>query len=84
MNKIMDFMDKPVIKVLTGMRRSGKSTLMELTMQALLSRNIKEQNLIYINFESLRYERLKDYSALYDELTAKASSVGGRLYILLD
>lgn len=61
MQQIRDFMDKPVIKIITGMRRSGKSALLELTRQELLGRSIDEKNIISINFESMRYEALKEY-----------------------
>lgn len=84
MRLIRDFMNKPVIKVITGMRRSGKSALLELTRQELLSRGINENNIIFFNFESLRYEALKDYKALYSEIAAKADLADGRIYILLD
>ena len=43
MQQIRDFMDKPVVKVLTGMRRSGKSALLELTQEELLSRGWNRQ-----------------------------------------
>lgn len=84
MRVIRDFMDKPVVKIITGMRRSGKSALLELTRQELLSRGIKNTNIIFINFESLRYEALKDYKALYSEIVKKAEQTDGRVYILLD
>lgn len=84
MRLIRDFMNKPVVKVITGMRRSGKSALLELTRQELLSRGINENNIIFFNFESLRYEALKDYKALYSEIAAKAHLADGRIYILLD
>lgn len=84
MKQIIDFMDKPVIKVLTGMRRSGKSTLMQLAVQELIDRKIEENNIIYINFESLRYERLKNYHELYDEIYKKTKISQGKLYIFLD
>lgn len=84
MRLIRDFMDKPVVKIITGMRRSGKSALLELTRQELLSRGVNEKNIVFINFESLRYEALKDYKALYAEIAAKAEQTDGRVYILLD
>ena len=59
MRLIRDFMDKPVIKIITGMRRSGKSALLELTRQELLDRGVDRKNIIFINFESLRYEALR-------------------------
>ena len=78
MQQIRDFMDKPVVKVLTGMRRSGKSALLELTQEELLSRGVSRQNIIFMNFESLRYESLKNYKALYEEITARVEQTDGR------
>ena len=51
MQQIRDFMDKPVVKVLTGMRRSGKSALLELTQEELFSRGVSRQNIIFMNFQ---------------------------------
>ena len=66
MSFIRNFIDKPVIKVLTGMRRCGKSSLLKLTYEEILKRNsVDEKNILYFNFESLEYESLKDYKALY-------------------
>ena len=45
MRLIRDFMDKPVIKIITGMRRSGKSALLELTRQELLDRGVDRKNI---------------------------------------
>lgn len=84
MRQIRDFMDKPVVKIITGMRRCGKSALLELTRQELLSRGIGTQNIISINFESLRYEALKDFRALYAEISSRAEKADGKLYVLLD
>ena len=84
MGQIRDFMDKPVVKVITGMRRCGKSALLELTRQELLQRGIPAQNIIAMNFESLRYEHLKEYKALYHEVLKATCNAEGRLYILLD
>lgn len=84
MQQIRDFMDKPVVKVLTGMRRSGKSALLELTQEELLSRGVSRQNIIFMNFESLRYESLKNYQALYAEITTRVEQTEGRVYLLLD
>ena len=84
MQQICDFIDKPVIKIITGMRRSGKSVLLDLTKQELLKRNIPKENIIMMNFESLRYEELKDYKALYKAVLNKTEKLHGRIYILLD
>ena len=66
MSVIRNFIDKPVIKVLTGMRRCGKSSLLILTYEEILKRKyVDEKNILNFNFESLEYESLKDYKALY-------------------
>ena len=84
MKQIRDFIDRPVIKVLTGMRRSGKSVLLEMIKNELLSRGVAPENIVSINLESLRYEHLKEYHTLYNEIGKRASQVQGRLYLLLD
>ena len=84
MQQICDFMDKPVIKVITGMRRCGKSALLELTRDELKARGVPNENIIYINFESLRYEHLKEYRSLYQEVSKRVEGVEGKVYILLD
>ena len=84
MQQIRDFMDKPVIKVLTGVRRSGKSALLLLTIEELKKRKIPDNNIIHINFESLKYERLKDFHLLYEEISHRVESASGRIYIFLD
>ena len=60
--QIVQFVDKPVIKVLTGMRRVGKSTLLTIIKDEVL-KNISDKNKIYLNFES---------AELFDITTAKA------------
>lgn len=84
MSKIRDFIDKPLIKVISGIRRSGKSMLLMLVRDELLERGINKENIIYINFESLQYIHLKDYLTLYNEIKLKADKEKGKLYILLD
>lgn len=84
MNQIRDFIDKPVIKVITGMRRCGKSVMLQLTRDELTSRGVKENQIFYVNFESLKYEELKDYKKMYLAVSEAAQDAGGRLYILLD
>ena len=84
MQQIRDFIDKPVVKVITGMRRTGKSALLEMTIDELIQRGVRKENTFYANFESLRYEKLKDYRALYEAVSQAAEAADGKLYILLD
>lgn len=84
MKQILDFMDKPVVKVITGMRRSGKSVILELTMEEVRRRGAEEKQIFYANFESLQFEDLKNYKALYQAITAAAKAANGRLYLFID
>ncbi len=81
---IGDYIDTPVIKVLTGMRRSGKSFLLMLLKDELSKRGVSSENILYLNFESMQCEHLKEYHTLYAEVRKRAENVEGRLYILLD
>ena len=71
--KIVPFIDKDVIKVLTGIRRSGKSVMLKLLMEELKKRKINENQFIYINFENLKYGNLKNYEKLYDFILNKVN-----------
>ena len=84
MSFIRNFIDKPVIKVLTGMRRCGKSSLLKLTYEEILKRNsVDEKNILYFNFESLEYESLKDYKALYKYIREIRDKSAGKFYFHL-
>jgi len=65
LNAIEAFIDKPVVKVLKGMRRVGKSVLMRLLIERLVNRGVPVANILYINKESLQFDELKDYRDLY-------------------
>ena len=84
LKKIRNLIDKPVIKVITGMRRSGKSMILKLISQELLERGISSQNIIYINFESLMFSDLTEFRALYNHVIEKSQTLIGKVYILLD
>lgn len=81
--KIAPFVDKPFIKILTGLRRSGKSFLLALLRKHLQERGIDEDQIIDINFESLQYIELKKAENLYAHI-AKRINKGRRTYIFLD
>ena len=84
LKKIRNFIDKPVIKVITGMRRSGKSMILKLISQELLEKGILSQNIIYINFESLMFSDLTKFKTLYNYIIEKSKTLTGKVYILLD
>lgn len=81
--KLLGWKDEQVIKVVTGIRRCGKSTLLRQYQDALRQRGVSEEQIISVNFEELENEPLLDYRALYDHI--KARLCGGRMtYIFLD
>lgn len=84
MKQIRNYMNTPVVKVITGMRRSGKSVMLELIAEELRKQSVGDNNIVYINFESLRFAKLKKDMLLYEHLTELAERADGRMYILLD
>ena len=83
MDKIMTYVDTPFVKVLTGIRRSGKSTIMKMIMEKLENeRHIPKENIISMRFDSMEYE---DMTAKQMFETIKAGlSDQGRTYLFLD
>ena len=82
--KIKPFMDKPVIKVITGMRRSGKSVILRQLRNKLLVRRIAEKRILYLNFESQSLNALTDGKALYKYIAGWVKKTSGPLYLMLD
>ena len=83
LNQLEIFMDKPFIKILTGIRRSGKSSVLLLLRERLILRNISSEQIIHLNFESFSTIGLRDSLNLYQHITGFIQK-GKRFYILLD
>ena len=75
--------DQDVIKVVSGVRRCGKSTLFELFKQELLASGVKANQIISINFEDLEFEPLQEYHALHEYIVERLISETP-MYIFLD
>ena len=84
LEEIKKYINKPIIKVITGMRRSGKSMILKLIQEELQNIGIVKENIIYMNFESLIFMDIKDFEALYKHIIEKTSDKKGKIYILLD
>ncbi len=85
MRKIRPLMNTPVVKVFTGVRRCGKSVMMELVRAELLKQGVAEDRTLFLNFESGSDPRVRSAEtvrAAIQELTARAGS--GRVYLFLD
>ena len=81
--QITQFVDKPVIKVLTGMRRVGKSTLLTMIKDEIL-KNIPDNNKIYLNFESAELFDITTAKALHTYLQPLIKRTKGKIYFFFD
>ena len=66
---LMEWKEKQVIKVVTGIRRCGKSTLFDLFRDYLKNDGVSDEQIISINFEDIEFEELHNYKALYSYVT---------------
>jgi hypothetical protein len=82
LNKLIDFKDKDVIKVVTGVRRCGKSTLFALFVEYLKENGVDEKQIISVNLESVEYDGLRDYKSLHEYISSKLNS--GMNYVFID
>lgn len=83
LKKMIDAKDTEFIKVITGVRRSGKSTLLLMFKDYLLKNRIKKDNIIHINFESALYDNIKNYKDLYQYIKERIKN-NNKIYLLLD
>ena len=83
LDQLLLWKDQNIIKVLTGIRRSGKSTILKLFQQYLMQNGIDQNQIISINFEEMEYEELLDYKKLYQYIKERFVE-DKRMYIFLD
>ena len=81
--KLLPFKDKKIVKIITGVRRSGKSTLLELYQNELKQQGVKAAQIQNINMEDLNNEPLKDYHKLYEQII-KNLAPNKKNYVFLD
>ena len=85
LEKLRGFIDQPeLVKIMTGLRRSGKSVMMELLREELKKKGVSPDNMIVINFEDMNFDYLKEAKVLHDYLKSKMDAVVGRAYLFLD
>ena len=83
LNHLEEFIDKPFIKIITGIRRCGKSTVMLMLRDKLMAKGIKPEQITYINFESFNYSDIQTAKKLYEYISSGIQH-GKKNYLLLD
>lgn len=83
LNQLRNFIDKPLIKVITGLRRSGKSVILKLLKEELMQRQISEEQIIHLNFDSFQFSDIENAEKLYAYIKERITKKQ-RYYILLD
>ena len=83
LKKLIDYKDKDIIKIITGIRRCGKSTLLDLFHDYLLEYKIPKECILHMNLESLKYRNILDYEAFYDYVSEQIVP-GVKNYMLFD
>ncbi|MBQ3033279.1 MAG: ATP-binding protein [Deferribacterales bacterium] len=84
MSQIRPFIGTDLIKVMTGVRRSGKSVMLELIKQELIESGIDQEQFISFNFEDMAFSHLHTAQALYDEVVKRYSAIGQKIYLFFD
>ena len=84
MKQIRPFINRPFVKVIAGIRRCGKSVVLQLIAEELERQGIAKENIVYMNFESFEWMDIADAKALYLYIKDKVEKANGRVYILLD
>ena len=84
LNKIKSFMGKPVIKIITGVRRVGKSCFLKQIIQLLKQQQVNEKNILYIDMEQLEFDFIKNYRDLDNYVNRSFSSIPGDKYLFID
>lgn len=84
LEKLYKYKDKDFIKVITGLRRVGKSTLLDIFKNELIDSGINKNNILKLNFELPNTFKITNYQVLTEHVLSWSSNKKGKLYIILD
>lgn len=84
LEKIVKLIDTEDIKVITGVRRCGKTVLLKQIIDELENRGIASENIIYISFESSKYKNIRNDDDLDEFIFSKTNNLNGKIYLLFD
>lgn len=83
LNQLIQNRDVDLVKIVTGIRRCGKSSLLDLFHQYLSDHGVDDSNIIHMNLESLRYRNLSDHIAFYEYVSERITKTG-KTYLIFD
>lgn len=84
MSRIRPFIGNDLVKVLTGIRRCGKSVMLELIQEEIMASGVDPSQFISINFENMSNASLCTAQALHDEIIYRAAQISGKVYLFFD
>ncbi len=84
LNQIKRLIDKGPIKIITGVRRSGKTYLLKSIHDELENRGIKKENIFLISFESMKYNKIENFKQLDECIINLTKNAKGKVYLLFD
>ncbi|MGN0295359.1 MAG: ATP-binding protein [Lachnospiraceae bacterium] len=84
MKRIRPFIGSELVKVLTGIRRSGKSVMLDLIKDELMESGVNREQIISLNFENMSNAQFCTALALHDEIIRRAAGITGKVYLFFD
>lgn len=84
MKKLLKNRNNGMVKILTGMRRVGKSTLLFMLQEELIKTGVNKEEILYLDMESMMNSKLLDYKLLYQHVLSKAQNTDKTIYLMLD
>ena len=84
MSRIRPVIGSDLVKVLTGIRRCGKSVMLELIQEEIMASGVDPSQFISINFENMSNASLCTAQALHDEIICRAAKISGKIYLFFD
>jgi len=81
--KIIPYIDMPFVKVLSGVRRCGKSTILKMIAEELIKRNVPSESILAYNFDSMKHDDIKTAKIFYEDVRSKLAP-NSKTYLFLD
>ncbi|OFY24926.1 MAG: hypothetical protein A2W98_03875 [Bacteroidetes bacterium GWF2_33_38] len=84
LDRLIPFIDKPLIKAITGIRRCGKSTLLRQIAEVIIEKGVKPNQIITINKELFEFDFIRTYTDLHNYISSKTKSKNTKYYLFID